>query len=194
MNLLFFLLSSAGFCEFVDERSFFLKAGNFLLTYYCLTKITYQAVILVIFLIVTDITVQSVWCELHSYLPGKKILCLSEISRSIPVLTNASHRTPNSESRTQSTSSSATSVRSNFNTLWVSAVASSHQGWLNLSESTLFLTPSACYKSRFTKIMLMFRETSLCLQPRCKLSMCTNDSKADRKKSQCIHSASNLFK
>lgn len=126
--------------------------------------------------------------------PVKKILGLNEISRSIPVLTNASYRTPTSESRTQSTSSHTTSLRPNFNTLWVSAVACSHQGWLNLSESIPFLTPSACYKSRFTKIMLIFRETSLCLQRKCKLSMCTNDSKADRKKSQCIHSTGKIFK
>jgi hypothetical protein len=125
----------------------------------------------------------------------KNILCLNEISRSVPVLlTNASHRTPNSESSTQSTSSRTIFVRPNFNTLWVSAVACSHQGWLNLSESMSFLTPSACYKNRFTKIMLMFRETSLCLQRRCKLSMCTSDSKTDRKKSQCIHKGCNLLK
>lgn len=173
----------------------FLTSREFPTTYYYLTKITYQAIILVNVLIVTDITVQSVWCEIHSYWNGKKILCLNEISISIPVLTNASHWTPNSDSRTQSTSSTSTiSARLNFNTLWVSAVVCFIQGWLKLSQSIPFLTPSACYKSRFTKIMLMFREISLCLQPRCKLCMCTNDLKADRKKSHCIHSACSLFK
>jgi hypothetical protein len=49
----------------------FLKSREFL-TYYCLTTITYQAIILVIIPIVIDITVQSVGCELHSYCAGEK--------------------------------------------------------------------------------------------------------------------------